>query len=287
MTITSRPFARTAILMRTKDRPLFLKRALESVLSQTDGNWVLVVVNDGGSPANLAETIRPYESRLAGRLHIENSLRSEGRGTGKQLNTALGKSDSQFVAIHDDDDSWEPDFLMRARESMGDHSAIVTQSLLIKERMVGEEGVEEISRELFEPWQKLEISLFRLAESLTFPPIALLFRRKVIEEIGSFEEDLGPLEDWEFALRLFSKFEVPFLEEPLAHYRQRVSSLTDSAKNSSERNARLYGQLDAKIRNRLLRADLAQGKMGLGFLVNMAQAHGRLHSEIIQKKQNS
>jgi hypothetical protein len=183
--------------------------------------------------------------------------------------------ESDFVAIHDDDDSWEPEFLAKAIGAMGERMAVVTQSLLVKEKLENGSLV-EVSREVYEPWQQHEISLFRLAESLTFPPIALLFRRAVLKEIGSFDEELGPLEDWEFALRLFARFEVAFWEEPLAHYRQRITDEASGAANSRLNSAKIYGELDAQIRNRLLRKDLAEGKVGLGFLVNMAQAHGRV-----------
>jgi glycosyltransferase involved in cell wall biosynthesis len=275
--------ARTAILMRTKDRPVFLRRAVESVLAQTDQDWCLSLVNDGGDRAALEDALAPFASRLEGRLAIAHFDRPEGRGKGKHLNAALNAVESELVAIHDDDDSWEPLFLEKAFAAMGERAAVVTQSVLVKEKI--ENGViTEISREIYEPWQKFEISLFRLAESLTFPPIALLFRRGVITEIGPFNNELGPLEDWEFCLRLFARFEVKFLEEPLAHYRQREQSEKNSNANSRANSERIYAELDARIRNQLLRKDLQEGKMGLGFLVNMAQAHGRIFLELLSQR---
>lgn len=275
--------ARTVVLMRTKDRPHFLRRALESVLAQTDRDWCISLINDGGDRNALDDTLLPFEERLKGRLALVHFEKSEGRGTGRHLNMGLRAADSDFVTIHDDDDSWEPNFLERAISALGDKHAVVTQSLLVKEKVENGE-IAEISREVYEPWQKYGISLFRLAESLTFPPIALLFRRGVIGQIGGFDDELGPLEDWEFALRLFAKYEVPYLEEPLAHYRQRESADAGAMANSRLNSARIYGELDAKIRNKLLRKDLADGKMGLGFLVNMSHAHGRVFSEIHEGK---
>ena len=42
------PSGSVAVVMRTKDRPVLLPRALASVLSQTHQNWRLYLVNDGG-----------------------------------------------------------------------------------------------------------------------------------------------------------------------------------------------------------------------------------------------
>jgi glycosyltransferase involved in cell wall biosynthesis len=279
--IFKKPRDDIAVLMRTKDRPLFLRRALESVLSQTDSNWNLVIVNDGGDRAALEDTLGPYRERLAGRYQLVQFEKPEGRGKGKHLNAALDASQSEFVAIHDDDDSWDPTFLARTREGIGQGKAIVTQSWLVREKF--EEGrLVELGREIYEPWQKHAISLFRLAESLTFPPIALLFRRDVIREIGSFSDELGPLEDWEFCLRLFARYDCIFLEEPLANYHQREGADAGAEANSRLNSQAIYGKLDADIRNRLLRKDLAEGKMGLGFLVNMAQTHGRIFLALLE-----
>lgn len=274
--------AQTAILMRTCNRPLFLTRALESVLAQTDPDWCIALVNDGGDKEELDRTLSPYLERIAGRIAIIHFDKPEGRGKGKHLNAGLEVTTSDFIAIHDDDDSWEPNFLERTLAEIGSLEAIVTQSIEVHEQL-DNGALIEISREIYEPWQKFEISLFRLAESLTFPPIALLFRRRILGAIGAFDPELGPLEDWEFSLRLFSHYEVKFLEEPLAHYRQRKGNEKSHESNSRVNSARVYAELDARIRNRLLREDIANGKMGLGWLVNLAQGHGRMYLELIQR----
>lgn len=270
-------FPAVSILMRTKDRPLFLARGLRSVLAQTERDWQLVIINDGGDRGRIDFLLQSLEKELAGRALVLDFPYPEGRGTGRHLNAGLEMSESEFVAIHDDDDQWHPQFLEKtiARIRSGGECAVVTQTVLVKEKE--EEGkLREISRSPYEPWQKDAISLFRLAETLTFPPIALLFRRSVLKETGNFSPELGPLEDWEFALRLFSRFEVPFLEEPLAFYHQRENG----EGNTRTRSDISYGRLDTELRNELLRRDLAEGKVGLGFLVNMAQMQERLYREI-------
>ena len=49
-----------AIITRTKDRPLFLARCIESILSQDFQNWTHIIVNDGGDPANVVATTSRY-----------------------------------------------------------------------------------------------------------------------------------------------------------------------------------------------------------------------------------
>ena len=42
-----------AVITRTKDRPILLRRAIESVLRQSFGEWVHVIINDGGNPSTV------------------------------------------------------------------------------------------------------------------------------------------------------------------------------------------------------------------------------------------
>ena len=54
------PQATVAVVIRTKNRPLFLARALDSVLAQTYEDWVGIVVNDVGD-------VRPVDAARRGR----------------------------------------------------------------------------------------------------------------------------------------------------------------------------------------------------------------------------
>ena len=54
-----RPSGRVAIITRTKDRPFLLPRAIDSVLKQTQGDWIHVIVNDGGDASSSRSSLRP------------------------------------------------------------------------------------------------------------------------------------------------------------------------------------------------------------------------------------
>ena len=107
---TARPvagstFCKVAIITRTKDRPLLLRRAMESVLRQTFSNWTHIIINDGGHPALCAMLAAEFRDRYAGRLVLINNNRSAGMQ--RASNSAIVSSASDYIVIHDDDDSWE------------------------------------------------------------------------------------------------------------------------------------------------------------------------------------
>src|SRR5699024_9188192 len=100
---------RVAIITRTKNRPVLLARAFASLLSQTYKNWHLYLVNDGGDRDPIERLIEQYHSAFKGRItvkHHEHSLGMEAAS-----NAGLKGAEGEYVIIHDDDDSWKPDFL--------------------------------------------------------------------------------------------------------------------------------------------------------------------------------
>jgi glycosyltransferase involved in cell wall biosynthesis len=276
-----------AIIMRTKDRPLFLKRALESVLTQTYTDWTLALVNDGGDPRELDVLLTAHKPLFGSRLKVLHHEKTDRSGIAAPLNFGIGKTASKWIAVHDDDDSWQPNFLqtcmnyLLAEANAGrHHGGCVTKAHLIHEKIADGALVEE-RREIYNDWQNFGISLFRLAEGNTIPPISLVFQRAAFNSIGERRDQYGPLEDWEFNLRLFSKYSVGFISQPLANYHLRTpESSAGTNANFFASSANLYGRLDMEVRNDLLRRDLSEGKIGLGFLVNLGQAHGHLFQKI-------
>ena len=95
--------------MRTKDRALFLSRAVSSVLGQTYSNWTLVVVNDGGDPAAVDAVLAEHAHRLADRVTVVHNPASVGMEAAS--NIGIRHANTHYLLIHDDDDTLEPEFL--------------------------------------------------------------------------------------------------------------------------------------------------------------------------------
>lgn len=273
---SKKPEAETIIVVRTKNRPELFSRALKSIHQQTYTKWHVAIINDGGDSQTIQQIA---DSELPTKSFTLFSLSPpSGSNSGRPLNEAIQRTNSKYVAIHDDDDSWNPSFLAATIAQMEKENTIacVSRCYLVQESWNGS-AYEEKSREIYQSWQDKGISLFRLAESNTFPPISLVYRRQAWESVGPYPDHC--LEDWLFHLRLLARYEISFLSEILANYHQR-SDGPDATEESLRARLELYGKIDIKIRNKLLREDLAQGKIGLGFLVNMAQSQGRIHQMI-------
>jgi len=272
--------AEIIIIMRSSGRAWLLKRALNSVLMQKYKNWHLMLMNDGGEEIEIRDLLKqikfPFEKVTI------TSASFIGKANARLLNMALRKSCSEYVAIHDDDDTWDENFLEKTLKKIKEENsaAVLSSCWQVTERWNGVSYV-EVKKEIYNSWQTAGVSLFRLAESNTFAPIAMLYRRAIWKKFIAYPEDIDGLEDWWLALKIFSTYEVPFINDVLASYHLRDSDVAmPGDTNFTISASKYYALVDNKIRNRLLIEDLRRGQVGLGFLVNMAKAHGQIFQKI-------
>jgi glycosyltransferase involved in cell wall biosynthesis len=255
-----------------------LKRAVESLLKQSFEDWLHVIVNDGGDPAILDSVVSDRLGAYRGRVKIINNGASLGMQNAS--NCAIQETESEYLAIHDDDDSWAPSFLsecIRYLDSTGPSSTIqgvVTQSVWIFEQIDKHGNIVELRREDYFPFK--EVGLFNMAGKNIFPPISFVYRRKVHDQIGLFDQQFNYLGDWDFNIRFLSKFDIGVIDRQLAFYHWRekgsVSSYGNTVTDEVEEHLRLANQL----RNHYLRMDLDNNRIGLGFVINMSEKFTQL-----------
>jgi FMN phosphatase YigB (HAD superfamily) len=220
------PPARVAIVTRTRNRPLMLPRCLESVLGQSCSDWLHLIVNDGGDAAALEHLLEPYRARYAGRLKVLHH--ATGEGMQQASNRGIRESESEFIVIHDDDDSWEPDFLRRtlahwdleaARGGEPAVGVIAQINWIVEER--SEDAWREVWRGDYLPAARVGL-LDALRRNPT-APIAFLYRRELHAELGLYDATHDVLGDWVFLLEVLKRHRVLVLDEKLANYHWRAA----------------------------------------------------------------
>ena len=255
-----------AVITRTRNRALLLRRAARSVERQTFRDFCWVVVNDGGDGEEV-ETIVARAKENGVDAHVVHRAASTGMEAAS--NAGLVASKSAYIAIHDDDDSWHPDFLLRTvafLEADPLFVGVICHTEEVREEIKGRTIVEKSRRSMNTEIHNIHIS--ELFYRNLFPPISLLYRREVLEAIGPYDEALPVLGDWDFNLRLILHGEIAVIEETLAYYHARQGKPHDP--NSIHSNPYLHKRYDALIRNRLIRAGLAHGTIHPGSLMALS-----------------
>ena len=271
----SGPLDSVGIITRTLNRPLLLRRALESVLAQRHENWLHIIVNDGGDVAGVEACLAPHRPRYGDRLRVIHHPASVGMAAA--FNVGLRACHTAYVVAHDDDDSWAPEFLcksiaaLKARQAILPNTrGIACHATVINERLEGDRIV-DLGHYSFNGWLRV-VELTRLAAGNFIPPISFLLERSVLDEIGFFNEAMTVADDWEFYLRFISRFEIAVLPDHLANYHLRLGPAGQYGNTITAGIDRhlLYG---ASLRNELVRRDLDAGRFGIGTLMALRNDH--------------
>jgi glycosyltransferase involved in cell wall biosynthesis len=266
---------KVAVITRTRERPLMLRRALDSVCSQTMTDLIWAIVNDAGEKEPVEAIAEAARSRGCTVLTVHNEIQ---KGMEAAANAGISQTASSYIVVHDDDDSWDPRFVEACTSFLDQRPefvGVVTQTVSVKERILPDR-ILELKRGPSRRNLKA-IHIADRARSNLFPPISFLYRRDLFDKIGGYDEAMKVLGDWNFNLHALLLGDIGVIDEPLARYhvRPHLESRQDSYSNTVVSGLTDHHEHEALFRNRHIRNDIALGKVGLGTML----AIGRLHSK--------
>lgn len=263
---------RVAIITRTKNRTLFLERAIKSVHEQSVTDFVHVIINDAGDPTSVDELVDKYHDLIRGRVKVIHN--NESHGMEAASNKAIKSIDSTYVAIHDDDDTWHKDFLkqMVAKLEGTDAMGVVARADKIFEQVAADgNSIEQLKAQPWMPELKA-VNLYRQCIDNQMTPITFLYRREAYDAVGGYDETLPVLGDWDFGIRFLQKYDVEFLDPGYAlafyHHRKATGTGSDSNFGSGQDKHRYWSN---KLMNKYLRRELAEGKLGVGYIMSQSR----------------
>ncbi len=264
------------VIIRTKNRPLFLARALDDVLAQEFSDWHLYVVQDGGDPAPTQALIDERDFGDKATLVVL----PETQGIPAAANRGIEAGTGEFIAIHDDDDTWHPEFLARTVEHLQttDDLAVATRIEIVWEQRIGNRMV-VTGRELFHGGM-LEVTYFDLLRFNHVVPIGLLFRRSAWENLGPLDERRDVIDDWVFNLALAREGGYGLIDSVLAYWHQRKDA-TGAEGNTVIAGIDRHWLDDRHVRDEALRAYVADN--GPGAMLYLAKYIDERMAELHQR----
>lgn len=218
-----RPFV--SFLTTAFETEQYVGEMIESVLAQTDGDWELVVVDNGCSEA-MADVVRPYTADS--RVHL---VRQENKGYTGGVSAAAAAASGRYLCVLDSDDAVAPRFCERVRSLVAADPGIdgISCNAVMFRDLDGDGELEDFftstgRRTMPDPSRAVTFGEV-LADGA--PPYVGLIRRAVWDDLGGYEcpADLEP--DVILWLRLVSTGrDLRILPDSLVKTRVRPESLS-------------------------------------------------------------
>ncbi len=195
--------ALVSVIIPTYNRAAWVTEAVASVMAQTFRDFELLAVDDGSDDATL-EALAPFFK------HIKVLRRGTRQGVAAARNLGIGAARGAWLAFLDSDDLWLPEKLARQMAFLRENPDLLicqTDEIWIRH------GV-RVNPPLTH--RKAGGDIFpQSLERCLVSPSAVMLHRRLLEEVGTFDENLPAAEDYDLWLRVAWRHPVGLLPEPL------------------------------------------------------------------------
>lgn len=196
-----------------KEKPEFLKQAMESIQAQTLPTDDFVLVCDGPLRAALDEVIAAKQQEMGTVLNVVRL--AENGGLGKALNEGIRHCKNELVARMDSDDIAYPNRCEKQLAVFNKHPEVSICSGIVEEFTTDPDIVD--ARRV-PPETNAEILAFAQKRN-PFNHPCVMYKKYAVEAVGSYQ-DFYLLEDYYLWLRmLMAGYQGCNIQEPLLHMR--------------------------------------------------------------------
>jgi len=193
-----------SVVIPTYNRSEILKRAINSIISQTFQEWELIVVDDC-STDNTFDVVNSFTVNDQ-RIKYHKLERNSGANAARNQGTKLAKAD--IISFLDSDDEMHPLNLQKQYEKFTSSSGLALC-------YVGVDYYSENTK-VSEVHQRmrgsLEKYLFTNLKGLGSSTSGFSIRKEVIEKIGGFDESMASQQDLDLLVRVARFHTIDFID---------------------------------------------------------------------------
>lgn len=238
-----------SVIIPLYNKAPYIRKALESVLSQTYTDYELIIVDDGSTDgsAEIAEAIlqeairqQGYEAKgmensaadtlasclspLAFRLRL---LKQPNQGVSAARNAGVAQAHAEYISFLDADDWWEPTYLERMTQLITDYP---DAGLYACNYVYYKPGKTHVALNIPTGYINYPKAYYE-SEAMPVWTGAAMMPRKVFEEMCGFPLGIKLGEDFLLWSKIALSYPVAFLNEPLAYYNNDVPATLRATRN--------------------------------------------------------
>ena len=199
-----------SIIIPAYNSQKYIKKTIESVLSQTYENFEILIIDDASSD----ETV--HEIKKMGDQRIRIICNENNMGACASRNRGVSEAKGDYIAFQDSDDIWHVDKLEICMRTLEEKQCdVVFSSYVLNDKMI-------------EPRFNLNNSENKFLDHMKHfcigTPTIVAKRKVFIEE--KFDTNLPRLQDYEVMLRVLQRFNVYYIDRPLVYRYLQMDGIT-------------------------------------------------------------
>lgn len=228
---------KVSVILPTYNRAGILKKAIDSVLSQTYPELELIIVDDGSTDDTSVLVGRYDDSRIR---YFYTKMNC-GAAAARNFGIEQVSPDATHIAFEDSDDLWHKDKLEKQLREL----EINLEAGFCYHKIAYDmgNGYRAILPDERLPLEKKRGDIYAqlLYDNLVGCP-SMLIQKELMDRIGGFDEMLKALEDYDLALRLAKEASVAFVNEVLLDSAYSTTGVSGSAVNYLTASCLLLGK---------------------------------------------
>lgn len=243
------------VVIPTYNRPIYLKRCIDSVLNQTYSNIEIIVVDDNDPETEARKETESVINDFTGINNIKYLKHEKNRNGSAARNTGWKASHGQYITFLDDDD--EIDITKIEKQVLclqnldSTWGACYTGFQLLKEN-----GKDQISSER----RAGDCYIDALMRTMFMGSGSnLLLRKSVVDDVNGYDESFWRNQDIEFLARICEKYKLAYIDEILLTIHQegeRIKRTFDDIEKINQHYLKKFRErinnLDEKERERVI-----------------------------------
>lgn len=212
-----------SVIIPTYSRPVYLRRAVNSVLNQTYKNIEVVVVDDNDEASVFRKETEEVMNEFLSNPKVKYIKHPKNMNGAAARNTGIAESNGLYIALLDDDDEFlsqkiekQVQVLDALDESWG--GVYCNYQQLLKNKILGK---------YYNTEEGNILSSLLLCNNSICGGSTLLIRKSVLVDLNGFDTSFLRYQDWELLVRFFRKNKLGLAKEILVniHMDSRINTV--------------------------------------------------------------
>jgi len=243
-----------SVIMPVYNSEEFLAESVQSILKQSYADFELILIDNCSSDGSkkIIEEFAAQDPRV---VPVFNDINI---GLPKSLNKAMRLAKGKYIARMDADDIAHSERFSRQMDFLEKHLEI---------DVLGswwEYFPNKLTMEM--PREHRDIKIYALSNNPMGHPTVMFRREKLIRQIGLYNEDSGPIEDYEYWMRGLQSLRFANLPEVLLNYRIHHAQMSaeksqEQVRASRELRVKFLSPVSLNIKSAVYLVDFIDGKI--------------------------